>query len=198
MAATVVFVLSSQALADQSELETRIMALEKQVEHLQKQLSTILAELAESQRLPVYQSLKLTNARVVGGPHSVGDDVLLSYSLHNMTREDIDVPLDSSFSRPMRIVGTRQHWIERDGEDKNIPGLPARTARQGAKYAVGGTIIPAKATIGGGDAIKLQQRLKTVGYPPGKYTVYIEYLKTRGGVLQTAHVEFELSKKEDE
>jgi hypothetical protein len=110
--------------------------------------------------------------------------------------KDLQIPVDRSKSRPVNLVGARQHWIERNGKDKTIPGILPNFARRGTKYAAGGGLISTRATITAGDSLKFQQRLSTASYSvAGKYTYYIEYSKVRVGVIQTEKLEFELSKK---
>ena len=184
----------SQTPADTSKLDARVEALEKQVQLLRGQL----ASLYELQRGPVYKALKLTNVRVVGGPYSVGDNVTIAYALTNTSMKDLQIPVDRSESRPVNLVGRRQHWIERNGKDKTIPGILPNFARRGTKYAAGGGRISTRATttMAAGDSLKFQQRLSTASYSvAGKYTYYIEYSKVRVGVIQTETLEFELSKK---
>jgi len=143
----------------------------------------------------IYSSLKITNARIVGGPFSVGDTVTVAYELTNTSYTALRVPVDKSFSRPFNLVGTRQHWIERKGDESAIPGISPRIAREGSKYAAGGSIIPTKSTIGAGESLSFQQRVSTKGYPAGAYTYYIDYKKVRGDTLQTVKVDFELAHK---
>lgn len=181
-----------QSLTDTSKLEARVEALEKQVDLLHKQLASLEAEL---QRPPIYKALKLTNVRLAGGPYTVGDNVTITYALTNTSLDDLHIPVDRSGPRALYLVGARQHWIERDGNNKTIPGIPPRTARHGAKYAAGGGVIPTRPTIAAGDTLTLQQRLSTGDYPAGKYICFIEFKKVRGGVLQTETIEFELNEK---
>ncbi len=131
----------------------------------------------------------------VGGPFSVGDTVTVAYKLTNTSDDDLRIPVDKSFSRPFNLVGTRQHWVERQGDESTIPAIPLRTGRQGSRYAAGGSIIPTKATIVASESLSFQQRVSTKDYPAGKYTYYIEYKKVRGGILQTEKIDFELTDK---
>ena len=191
------FVLASetsaqaQVAADTAKLEARVESLEKQVQLVHRRVASLEAEL---QRPVVYKALKLTNVREVGGPYSVGDNVTIGYSLTNRSEKELSVPLDRSFSRPSRVVGVVQHWIERHGKEKVIPGTPPQVGRQGGRYAAGGRSVLTKATIAAGESITLQHRLSTAGYPAGKYTCYIEYHKVLGGVSQTKELVFELRK----
>lgn len=128
----------------------------------------------------IYKSLKITNARVVGGPFSVGDVVTVAYNLTNTSGAKLRVPVDKSFSAPFNLVGTRQHWVQ---------------PPKGGKKAAGGTIIRSKATIAAGESLPFKQRVKTEGYAAGKCKYYIEYkkVKVQGGIVQTEVVEFELT-----
>ncbi len=143
----------------------------------------------------IYKSLKITNARVVGGPFSAGDVVTVSYTLTNTSGAELRVPVDKSFSRPFNLVGTRQHWVERQGNESTIPGFSERISRRGKKYAAGGGIIRTKATIAAGESQPFKQRVNTEGYVAGRYKYYIEYKKVnvQGGELQTEEVEFVLT-----
>lgn len=141
----------------------------------------------------IYESLKITNARTVGGPYAPGDAVTIAYELTNTSNADLKVPLDRSYSRPYNVVGTRQHWIERQGSESTIPVIPPRIRRDGRRYAAGGSIIDTKPTIAAGERLYFTRRVSTAGYPAGKYTCYIEYKRLRGGVIQTEELDFELT-----
>lgn len=143
----------------------------------------------------IYKSLKLTKPRIVGGPFAPGDAVKVAYELTNSTDVELQIPVDESLPQPFNHVGMRQHWVERQGDDHSIPGQPPQIARQGSKYAAGGTIIPTKATLAARESLPFQQSLSTKGYPAGKYSYYIEYKNVRGDMLQTEKIEFELKDK---
>lgn len=149
----------------------------------------------DPQMAVIYKSMKITEPRIVGGPFSPGDVVMIAYELTNTSDAELQIPVDDSFTRPFNLVGTRQHWVERQGDDHSIPGQSPQIGRQGSKYAAGGTIIPTKATIAARESLPFQQSLSTKGYPAGKYTYYIEYKKVREGTLQSETVEFELTDK---
>lgn len=152
--------------------------------------------LADDEMETIYESLRITGARVVGGPFSAGDLVTVAYELTNTSDTGLRIPLDNSFSRPFNLVGTRQHWIERKGDEKTIPGIPPRIRRKGSKYAVGGSIVSTKPTLGAGESLSFQQRVKTNQYPAGRYTYYIEYQRVRDGILQMVKVDFELAQEQ--
>ena len=196
------------AQTDQTKkLEVRIQTLEKEVVSLTRQLAALNARIAAMEagdkRTPaengemeaIYKSLKITKARIVGGPFTAGDMVTVSYELTNSSDAELRIPVDKSFTRPFTLVGSRQCWVERQGDDSTIPGIPPQTARQGSKYAAGGSIIPTKATIAAGESLPFQERVSTKGYPAGKYTFYIEYKKIREGIVQTEAVDFEVKDK---
>jgi hypothetical protein len=143
----------------------------------------------------IYKSLKITNPRIVGGPYSPGDVVMIAYELTNTSGAELQIPVDESYSQPFNLVGTRQHWVERQGDDQTIPAFSKVIRREGSKYAAGGTIIPSKATMAAGESLSFQERLSTRGYPAGKYTFDIEYKKLREGILQTEAIDFELTDK---
>ncbi|MFM9964022.1 MAG: hypothetical protein ACKV2Q_22695 [Planctomycetaceae bacterium] len=143
----------------------------------------------------IYKSLKITKPRIVGGPFASGDTVTLAYELTNSSDAELQIPVDETYSQPFNLVGTRQHWVERQGDDHSIPSQPPQIARQGSKYAAGGTIIHTKATLAARESLPFQQSLSTKGYPAGKYTYHIEYKKVREGILQTEKIDFELKVK---
>lgn len=186
-------------------LEARVTALEQQVELLSKQLAAlnpkkVTPEAAEEttatanrEMESIYKSLKITNARIVGGPFAAGDIVTVAYDMTNSSDVELQVPVDNSYSRPFNLVGTRQHWVERQGDESTIQGIPERIAREGSKYAAGGSIIPTNTRIAAGESLGFEQRISTTEYPAGKYTYYIEYKKIRGETIQTEEVHFELT-----
>jgi hypothetical protein len=184
--------VADSAYPQTEEIETRVKRLESLLQSQAKQLAYLQAEL---ERQTIYDSLAISNARVEGGPFSPGDKITIVYDLKNTSSSDLAVPVDRSYSRPYRVVGTRQHWIERVGKDKTIDGIPKQIGRRGAQYSAGGQLIMTKATIAAGESFKLTRTVSTTGYPAGKYTFYIEYKKTRGELLQTKGVTFTLGDK---
>jgi hypothetical protein len=74
----------------------------------------------------IYSSLKITNVRTVGGPYAPGDAVVIAYEIANTSDVDLKVPVDRSYSRPYNLVGTRRHWIERQGNESTIPAIGPR------------------------------------------------------------------------
>lgn len=191
----------------EKQLEERVRNLEQEVDRLQKQLAALHAkieameakspskEVANPEMDLIYQSMKITNAKVVGGPFSPGDQVKVVYDLTNTSEVALQVPLNKSFSRPFNLVGAMQHWIERQGDQDTIPAIPERIGRKGSRYAAGGSIIPTKNTISAGEVLPFEQRLTTTGYPVGKYIYFIEYKKLGEGIIQSEKVEFELKDK---
>lgn len=185
-------------------LESRVEKLEQQVEDLNRQLAALIARVAaleagdettstgSDNMQPIYDSLKITNARVVGGPFSSGDVVTVAYDFKNMSQKDLRIPLDKSYSRPSNLIGMRQHWIERHGNESKISGISSRIAREGRRYAAGGSIIRTGPAIGAGKSLPFEQRISTDGYPAGDYTYYIEYVGIGGDTIQTTEVHFTL------
>ncbi|MHC4402208.1 MAG: hypothetical protein ACYTG0_21280 [Planctomycetota bacterium] len=143
----------------------------------------------------IYESMKITNARTLGGPYAPGDAVAVAYEISNTSRADLKVPLDRSYSQPYNLIGTGQHWIERQGSESTIPAISPRARRDGRKYAAGGSIIRTEPTIAAGENLYFTRRVSTTGYPAGKYTYYIEYKQLGGDVLQTEKIDFELTGK---
>ena len=74
----------------------------------------------------IYKALKISNVQIVGGPFSVDDIVTVAYKLTNTSDDDLRVPVDKSYSRPFNLVGSRQHWVERQGDESTIPGISPR------------------------------------------------------------------------
>lgn len=140
----------------------------------------------------IYEALQFANARVVGGPYAPGDTVIITYELKNASDGALRVPVNNDFSRPFHLVGTRQHWIEREGKDKKIPGIPPRIKKVGNKYAAGGRIINTKPLIAAGESLTFRQQIPTKGYPAGSYLYDIQYQKIKGKVIQTETVSFDL------
>jgi hypothetical protein len=143
----------------------------------------------------IYESVKITNARSVGGPYAPGDTVTVAYEILNTSSADLKVPLDHSYSRPYNLIGTRQHWIERQGSESTIPAMSPRIGRRGRKYGAGGSIIRTEPTIVAGERLYFTRQVSTTGYPAGKYTYYIEYKQLGGDVVQTEKIDFELTGK---
>jgi serine/threonine protein kinase len=141
---------------------------------------------------PVYKAMRISNAQVSGGPHAVGDTVTIKYNLTNTSAQDLQIPIDRSYSRPFRLVGVHQHWVERQGKDSTIPSLAKGPARKGRLYAAGGSIIPTDAVIPAGMGPAFSPQLNTTGYPPGDYKFVIEYKAVRGDVIETSEVDFTL------
>lgn len=185
-------------------LETRLDALERRVEQLTQQLTLLNRKLAagapQKAETPagntmatIYKSLRITDARVVSESASPGDVVTVAYKLTNTTDQDLQIPVNQSYSRPFRLVGTLQHWIERKGGDGTISGISPRTARKGSRYAAGGSIVPTPSSLGAGKSLPFQKRISTTGFPRGRYTYYVVYQELEGAELQTVEVNFELN-----
>ena len=141
----------------------------------------------------VYSGMKLRNLRLRKQDYRCGDMVEVEYELVNESGKALDIPITKIYSRPMYLVGSRQHWVERLGPDPQIDSMPTRIARRGRKYAAGGTIIHSPATIRESQHLKFVKHLDTQGYPPGKYCFYVEYKKVQHmPVIMSEDIKFEL------
>ena len=176
---------------EKNKLETRIKNLEQQLALMQRRLAFLEAGLG---RESVYEAMGLTGVTTKGGPFRVGDDVTVEFQVTNVSKNEIQVPPDRSYSRPLFVIGNRQLWIERAGSNKTIPGIPPRTRKSGNRYAAGGSLIASRPTFAPDSGQKVVAKLTTNGFPPGKYLCHVEYSKIRGKVLDSATVEFEIQK----
>ncbi len=141
----------------------------------------------------IYKAMKITNVRTVGEPYAPGDTVAIAYEIANTSDTALNVPVDHTYSRPFHLIGVRQHWIERQGTESKIPAISPRTRRRGRQYGAGGGIIPTQSILAAGERLRFSQQVLTTGYPPGKYTYFIEYKRLDGRVAQTEKIDFELT-----
>ena len=51
----------------------------------------------------IYNSLRISNVRITGGPYATGDTVAVMYEITNTSDIDLSVPIDHSFSRPFNV-----------------------------------------------------------------------------------------------
>ncbi|NQT38303.1 MAG: hypothetical protein HQ581_12475 [Planctomycetes bacterium] len=141
----------------------------------------------------IYKAMKITNVRTVGEPYAPGDTVAIAYEIANTSDTALNVPVNHTYSRPFHLIGSRQHWIERQGGESRIPAISPRARRRGRQYAAGGSIIHAEPILAAGERLHFTQQVSTTGYPAGKYTYYTEYRQLGGRVIQTEKIDFELT-----
>jgi WD40 repeat protein/serine/threonine protein kinase len=130
----------------------------------------------------VYKAIKLTAPKIGAGPFKVGDTIRIDYALKNT--------LDGDLQLPQAVLGGRQHWIERLGDDATIPD---RQFRQGNRYPSGGNLVKASAVVSAGQSFAFTWTIGTKRLPPGRYRYYVEYTSVNHKPLQSASVEFELA-----
>jgi hypothetical protein len=132
----------------------------------------------------VARAFRLGELEITSTSNLVGDAVEFRCSLINMSGESLEVP--------DRIV--QQYWIERLGDQKEIPSVPPGARRVGARYASGGSVIHANPRIEAGEHIPLYKKLDTAGFPEGSYRLTLEYRSERI-VLESTSIEFELKNR---
>jgi len=119
-----------------------------------------------------------------------GEQIVLTYDVVNVNSTRLDVPLNTRYSRPMRLIGIQQAWIEpMDDSAKRTDFGPA--AKRGTRYAAGGSIFPVgKSYLDPGE--QLHQK-SSIGRDlmPGRYKYYIEMKAIDdGSLMDEATVEF--------
>lgn len=157
----------------------------------------ILAQEVADRMAPIYKALKLTPCELTAkGPFTPGDVIIVKCGIKNVSNNTLNIPLTAGVrSAPAYVLGGHQFWLERIGDDRDIPAVKPNTFRNGTRYAAGGAEIRSKAiaksevinfTIGG--------KVDTKDFPPGKYRISVEF-RAKGNeqvVLQTESVDFEL------
>ena len=145
-----------------------------------------------------------------GEPYSPGQTLYLYYRLKNTSADRIDVPpdpspatgIDGSSSDGASSggsaaggsygVGEVRVWVERQGADPIIPGLPPTTESGGRRYLLFGGPVPWAPTIAAGEERLFFWYHKCEGFPPGRYHCEVEYLSNRGKTLQVRRLRFEV------
>lgn len=172
------------------KLEAEIQALKLEVMKLQQELTSIKAKVPSPNtdiKKIISRSMKLTGLKAGGGPYKSGDIVHFQYALKNTSGPELQLSGNQQFP-----IGTRQHWIERLGEDPKIQAIPVQITRKGNLYAAGGYLITATKSIPPAGALFFTSSINTRGYPAGRYKYYVEYKDSKGTSLQMESVEFEL------
>jgi len=152
---------------------------------------------SESTMDEIYNALKLENLQTENPSYVAGEQVDGTYELVNRSDSTLLIPLNFDFSQPFHLVGVRQHWIERLGPDNNIAAIPDNIARDGARYAAGGSIIATDSLWANLESHTFPWSLgyDTSNFPAGSYRFYVEYKKLPsdgGDVIQTTNVGFEI------
>ena len=99
----------------------------------------------------VYRAMRIADASINRALVSGGEKVTVRYTIRNQSKEPVTVP-QSKGERGL-LIGTRQHWVERVGEDETIEAMPKRAGRDGRRYAAGGELIRSKARFVPGDGV---------------------------------------------
>jgi tetratricopeptide (TPR) repeat protein len=138
----------------------------------------------------VYRAMKLTALRAGAGPLKVGDKILINWEWKNTSERDLRLPANDK--APTHSIGTFQHWIERLGDDADIPVFPADVLRAGRLYAAGSWGAFAPPLIPRGRSFPGWRSRDTRGFPPGRYRYHVHFNDADGTTLPSASVEFDL------
>lgn len=142
--------------------------------------SELLAQSKDDYLRDVHSVLRVSDAQVQWLPNQVGGtSPWLTFNVSNQYDLSVLVPVTTIGGTAANWSGTRQVWIERLGPDPTIPALPRNLARNGRRYAYGGSVIlwPGQ-IIGPRGFVSFSEPLNIGGFPSGQYAVYIEYLTT--------------------
>ncbi len=110
--------------------------------------------------------------------YKIGEPIVVEYTIMNTSPNDIAIPLNHKYSRPMRLLGTEQKWIE------------AVTTK--GRKPDGGTIVPNDGALLTANAKISRKHTVRRNLPPGRYRYLVEWKSTRGKLLNTESVEFEI------
>lgn len=140
----------------------------------------------------VYRAMRIADASINRALVKAGEKVTVRYTIRNQSKEPLAVP-QSKGERGL-VIGTRQHWVERVGEDDTIEAMPKRAGRDGRRYAAGGELIPSKGRFVPGDGVPGAVTVDTKGFAPGKYRCIVQYKRgsERDEVIQEWSIEFEV------
>lgn len=143
----------------------------------------------------VHSVLRVADAQVQWLPNQVGGtSPWLTYNVANQYDLSVLVPVTTVGGTAANWAGSRQVWIERLGQDPTIPALPRNLARNGRRYAYGGSVIlwPGQ-IIGPRGFVSFSEPLNIGGFPSGQYAVYIDYQTTHElDLIQQSVVYFEV------
>jgi hypothetical protein len=145
----------------------------------------------------IYSALKLEGLQADKQIYMPGEQPVFTYNLVNRSDTTLEIPLNTNYSQPFHLVGVRQHWVERLGPDSTIPGIPDITARDGPRYAAGGSIISTDTFLP--DHLWMPSvsmpLTKTLGFntslfPPGEYRYYVDYRRLNPSIIQRETIDF--------
>lgn len=134
----------------------------------------------------VYAALELVDVATDKALYTSGEPILLTYGLQNISGQQIKVPQPEPGAQP--LVGMRQHWVERIGDDSSIPSL-AESDKTGTQYRFRNEIIQATILLPD-NLISTQQTLDTTGFPSGDYLITVGYRKLDGELSDSEVVAF--------
>jgi len=126
--------------------------------------------------------------------HSVGETIEFVYVACNIGESPISIPEVNFGESKRNTLGTLQCWVERLGSDPEIPSMPAMVARNGNKYAAGGSPVICRNSVLEPDGTTMTLRkINTSGYPSGQYRFYLN-LSSKSEIIksQNAVVDFSL------
>ncbi|CAA6813672.1 MAG: Unknown protein [uncultured Sulfurovum sp.] len=140
----------------------------------------------------IYKGLKLTTT-LDKDIYSQTDTIKRLYTFTNESNHILKIPINNDFDRPLNLIGTLQFWIERLGNDSDIPSISNVIARDGNKYAAGGFIVKSKEII---QPLEIAESsfsdYSLDNYPLGDYRIYIDYQKIDGSLIETQTLDFEI------
>lgn len=136
------------------------------------------------------QAIRLQELKTGKANYAQGETVVVTYEVVNTGNRPIDVPLNTSYSRPMHIVGSLQAWIEPLDADARRTDF-GRAKKVGKRFAAGGTILPIQE-----DRLNPGQRLPrsaevNAQLQAGRYRYDVEFSSVGGETLLCAEsIEF--------
>ena len=137
----------------------------------------------------IYGALKLTTS-LDKQVYSQTDTIERLYTFKNESNHILNIPENTTFSRPLYTVGTLQFWIERLGSDSTIPS--AIGGRSDNKYGADGFRIFVSNNVVNPLAIvkssSFNYSLKN--HPKGNYRMYVDYQKVDGSLIETQSLDF--------
>jgi len=87
------------------------------------------------------ECIRLQGLKTDKSAYNQGEQIAVTYDVVNVNSTRLDVPLNTQYSRPMRLIGVQQAWIEPMDDGAKTTDF-GRAARHGEKYAAGGSIFP--------------------------------------------------------
>src|SRR5262245_5961939 len=145
----------------------------------------------EPQLRDLYTNARISSAGAVWNPNGT---VTIAYELKNFSNRRLVLPQTKIGNTLAFWAGYRQLWIERVGGGP-VPPLDRianpKIAKRGPwQYASGGYAIPTNGVLEAGEVLRFSDTINTVGFPPGRYNVWIEYETLDKKVIHTRVVTF--------